>query len=504
MFGESYERSRHNSNESLNTAKSMPDLSNPDRVQQVPRPGSADLLNSENFDTAPDILDFYNPNMTKPEYLTIPIVKGSMGFGFTIADSAYGQKVKKILDRGRCKNLLEGDILVDINSINVKRMSHTEVVQVLKECAQGQEAIVMVERGGADSPSKNRPRKEPLPSPKKAALGPSSAGSVFTTAQYRSKTPTADMYSSQTKEVIPNRPKTPLVDTRNRPKTPNLMQDTRQYPVMNRPIIDGVDHRVPDPQGSSGHYPGLYNPNNPPPPPPHQDMHYDPKVAKMTMQMSNVTIDGNNQGYYSNNDVSRSSAGLEYNYPNNGSMPQNYPYPNNTSFPSDAGGYPQPNSESYEYDMKRSMSKTPVQDPSYPYPNQPLQQSYNQYYPNNGNRSLPSNGNPLMLNNPNMINNNLGNNGHNTSLDNAAGNGYMPYPKDGFDVPRQDSGYSSQTQLPPAPNPYPSYYNNADGHGATGQGSVGGYGYSNDSSLARRKESTSFEHEHPAPVSMPR
>lgn len=28
------------------------------------------------------------------EYLTIPIVKGAMGFGFTIADSSHGQKVR--------------------------------------------------------------------------------------------------------------------------------------------------------------------------------------------------------------------------------------------------------------------------------------------------------------------------------------------------------------------------------------------------------------------------
>lgn len=28
-----------------------------------------------------------------PEFLTIEIVKGAAGFGFTIADSSYGQKV---------------------------------------------------------------------------------------------------------------------------------------------------------------------------------------------------------------------------------------------------------------------------------------------------------------------------------------------------------------------------------------------------------------------------
>lgn len=507
MFGESYERSRHNSSESLNTAKSMPDLSNPDRVQQVPRPGSADLLSSENYDPAPDILDFYNPNMSKPEYLTIPIVKGNMGFGFTIADSAYGQKVKKILDRSRCKNLMEGDILVDINSINVKRMGHTEVVQVLKDCAHGQEAVVMVERGGGNSPSKGRTRKEPLPSPKKAVPGPSSAGSAFSSSQYRSKTPTADMYSSQTKEIIPNRPKTPLVDTRVRSKTPNVMVENGPYSG-NEMIPQGpesnVDHRVPDPSGS--HYPGAYNPDNPPQIPPHQhppqDLHYDPKGVNLAQQMSRVAIDSNNYGYF-NNDVSRSSGGIEFNsYPNNGPMasPQAFNYQNNTSYPSDAG-YQQQNSDSYEYDMKRTLSKTPVQEYNNypPYPNSQQQPQYN-YFPNNNNNPTASNGS-VPTNGSSVNNNNISNNGHNSSLDNTpvGGYGYMSYPKDGFEVPRQDSGYSSQTQIPPARNPYPSYYN-SDPYNNTGNA----YNYPNDNSLSRRKESTSFEHEHPAPVSIPR
>merc|ERR1711874_315987 len=143
-------------------------------------------------DTNSEISDMrFNPQ----DLVTIPIVKGSNGFGFTIADSAYGQKVKKILDRGRCKNLNEGDILVDINNINVKGMSHTEVVQVLKECPHGQEAVVMVQRGGLNSPSKSRaqqqlPRKEPNTPTKSSAVA----------GLFRSKTPTADMYSNQTKE----------------------------------------------------------------------------------------------------------------------------------------------------------------------------------------------------------------------------------------------------------------------------------------------------------------
>lgn len=84
----------------------------------------------------------------RPELHKVGITRGPMGFGFTIADSVYGQKVKQILDRPRCKILQEGDILFDINGVNVKDLTHAEVVQVLKNCPLGAEAIMTVQRGG--------------------------------------------------------------------------------------------------------------------------------------------------------------------------------------------------------------------------------------------------------------------------------------------------------------------------------------------------------------------
>ncbi|XP_034239712.1 membrane-associated guanylate kinase, WW and PDZ domain-containing protein 1 isoform X2 [Thrips palmi] len=176
------------------SVKSMPELC--DRIDQgvpIPRPNSTDTL-----------LD--PPVPAKPEFLTISIVKGAMGFGFTIADSAYGQKVKKILDRQRCKTLQEGDILVEINNVNVRTMCHGDVVQVLKDCPRNVDATITVQRGSSSNKNKARKKEDlVLPGARKA---------------YRSKTPTADLYSTQPKEVVPTRPKTPLVDTRIRAKTP--------------------------------------------------------------------------------------------------------------------------------------------------------------------------------------------------------------------------------------------------------------------------------------------
>ena len=88
------------------------------------------------------------PNVPKPEILTIGIVKGPMGFGFTIADSPYGQRVKQILDQARCKTLAEGDLLVQINNVNMRTLTHQQTVGVLKDCPQGTETVVVVQRGG--------------------------------------------------------------------------------------------------------------------------------------------------------------------------------------------------------------------------------------------------------------------------------------------------------------------------------------------------------------------
>ena len=99
----------------------MPDLTAERHLQPagVTRPGSADLLGDR----------FVDPSMLKhnlssgqelSDVMTIPITKGGMGFGFTIADSAFGQKVKKILDRPRCKNL-QAPILIKTRSVPLRR-----------------------------------------------------------------------------------------------------------------------------------------------------------------------------------------------------------------------------------------------------------------------------------------------------------------------------------------------------------------------------------------------
>ncbi|CAH1783197.1 unnamed protein product [Owenia fusiformis] len=169
---------------------------------------SSDLLQNDDS-TIPDVLSLF-PSSSKPELLSVGIVKGVMGFGFTIADSAYGQKVKQILDKDRCKTLQEGDILVEINHIKVKDSNHSEVVQVLKNCTRDKEALVTVQRGGMLTPNKGRKTpviKPPVSPAQSNNLGPTMSNSPAETPTHstppdisnreRSKTPTNEQTSGK-------------------------------------------------------------------------------------------------------------------------------------------------------------------------------------------------------------------------------------------------------------------------------------------------------------------
>jgi hypothetical protein len=127
---------------SANNPKSLPDLTRSVKSNSNNSlHGSGSSIHNDN---TPDVLD----SSSKVETLTMHIVRGEMGFGFTIADSAFGQRVKQILDKPRCKDLQESDILQEINGINVKDMSHGQIVQVLKESPKGVETKIVVQRGG--------------------------------------------------------------------------------------------------------------------------------------------------------------------------------------------------------------------------------------------------------------------------------------------------------------------------------------------------------------------
>ncbi|CAJ0558059.1 unnamed protein product, partial [Mesorhabditis spiculigera] len=85
----------------------------------------------------------------------ISITKGTEGFGFTIADNANGQRVRKIIYPAQCPNLLEGDVICELDGRDVRGVSHTQLVDMLRELPVGHRGRLAVRRISA---TKNRSR----------------------------------------------------------------------------------------------------------------------------------------------------------------------------------------------------------------------------------------------------------------------------------------------------------------------------------------------------------
>uniref|UniRef100_A0A670J2V6 Membrane-associated guanylate kinase, WW and PDZ domain-containing protein 2 n=1 Tax=Podarcis muralis TaxID=64176 RepID=A0A670J2V6_PODMU len=136
------------------TSQSVPDVTDrpPHSLHSIPADSQLDStfpppVHDDNVSMA-------SSGATQAELMTLTIVKGAQGFGFTIADSPTGQRVKQILDIQGCPGLCEGDLIVEINQQNVQNMSHAEVVDILKECPVGSETSLIIHRGGFFSPWK--------------------------------------------------------------------------------------------------------------------------------------------------------------------------------------------------------------------------------------------------------------------------------------------------------------------------------------------------------------
>ncbi|XP_060017401.1 membrane-associated guanylate kinase, WW and PDZ domain-containing protein 1 isoform X18 [Lagenorhynchus albirostris] len=128
------------------------------------RPSSpADVASNGSHGYPNDTVSLASSIATQPELITVHIVKGPMGFGFTIADSpgGGGQRVKQIVDSPRCRGLKEGDLIVEVNKKNVQALAHNQVVDMLIECPKGSEVTLLVQRGGLPVPKKS-PKSQPL------------------------------------------------------------------------------------------------------------------------------------------------------------------------------------------------------------------------------------------------------------------------------------------------------------------------------------------------------
>ncbi|XP_047724899.1 membrane-associated guanylate kinase, WW and PDZ domain-containing protein 3 isoform X1 [Prionailurus viverrinus] len=130
-------------------------------LDQNGKPGHAlisDRLNGPS-DPSEQRASMASSGSSQPELVTIPLIKGPKGFGFAIADSPTGQKVKMILDSQWCQGLQKGDIIKEIYHQNVQNLTHLQVVEVLKQFPVGADVPLLILRGGPPSPTKTAKMK---------------------------------------------------------------------------------------------------------------------------------------------------------------------------------------------------------------------------------------------------------------------------------------------------------------------------------------------------------
>ncbi|XP_005987683.1 membrane-associated guanylate kinase, WW and PDZ domain-containing protein 3a isoform X2 [Latimeria chalumnae] len=118
-------------------------------------------LNGLSLDQQEQRTSLASSGSSQTEVVTIPLVKGPKGFGFAIADSPAGQKVKMILDSQWCRGLQKGDVIKEIYYQNVQGLTHIQVVEVLKQFPVGAEVPLLILREGHNSPVRSiKPKTE--------------------------------------------------------------------------------------------------------------------------------------------------------------------------------------------------------------------------------------------------------------------------------------------------------------------------------------------------------
>lgn len=90
----------------------------------------------------------YSQNLASQDYdfLTITLRKGDQGFGFKISDSEFGQKVREITNSEICTGLQQGDSLLSVKGLDITKMNHQEVVELLKNYPSGQDIDIAIKR----------------------------------------------------------------------------------------------------------------------------------------------------------------------------------------------------------------------------------------------------------------------------------------------------------------------------------------------------------------------
>ncbi|XP_060930147.1 membrane-associated guanylate kinase, WW and PDZ domain-containing protein 3a [Limanda limanda] len=182
-----------------------------------------------------------DPTMLQPELVSVPLVKGPGGFGFAIADCPLGQKVKMILDAQWCRGLLKGDVIKEINRQNVQTLSHSQVVDILKDLAVGSEVNVLVLRGGQTSPVKSlKPCTAPMsqPTPPTTSHAAPQPLPHPTSQQPTPQPPWQEMISSTETLNQPEMPPNPLSFPPSAVRSASPKPDASELYIKSRALLD--------------------------------------------------------------------------------------------------------------------------------------------------------------------------------------------------------------------------------------------------------------------------
>lgn len=103
-------------------------------------PNNSNFIDNPMMNNHPNLI-----NNQEFDVMKISIKKGDYGFGF-ILDSTVGQKIKEIKNPDLCMDLKQGDILLQINELDISQMPHQDVVACLDDCPVNQMAIFTIKR----------------------------------------------------------------------------------------------------------------------------------------------------------------------------------------------------------------------------------------------------------------------------------------------------------------------------------------------------------------------
>jgi C-terminal processing protease CtpA/Prc len=81
------------------------------------------------------------------DIFSVDLIRGPAGFGLSVVDTPRGHMVKQIMDGIRCADLKVGDLLLEVNGLNVSNLQHSDLVTLLKRQPRGEKTTFTLLRG---------------------------------------------------------------------------------------------------------------------------------------------------------------------------------------------------------------------------------------------------------------------------------------------------------------------------------------------------------------------